>query len=68
MSEFLDFSSQIDGDISRYERLLADVKKVAHLPIPDGFTDGNPVAKIEGVLSDLRSLRNSLKVRSARRS
>lgn len=57
MSDFLDFSSAIDSQISFYERCLRDAKKVAHVRVVDGFDDGDRVVKFEGALTELRRLR-----------
>ena len=59
MREDFGFSSEINSQISFYEKCLLEAKKVAYIPIPDGFDDGDQVATIERVLTELNRLRDA---------
>jgi hypothetical protein len=57
MSEDFDFSSYLDGEIARNERILKSAHRAAKIAGPEGFDSAEVVSLIERHLEELKRLK-----------
>ena len=63
LDDLVDLSAQIEADITKYENLLAQAQKIHRLPLPDGSVESGTVEIIPSIVTELRKLQSSLKVK-----
>ena len=57
MSEEFDFSSYLDDEIARNERILKSARRAANIAGPEGFDSAEVVGLIERHLEELKRLK-----------